>query len=308
MKIIAMLPVKNESWVLEHCLRSLSFCDEILAIDDNSTDSTRAILEKYNCIILGLDTQTKIGWKEFEIRSFLLSEARKRNATHLVAIDADEMFSDDFVINARATIEKLPLGEPLSLPWVNILSTTKSYSPTVKKQFIIHDDATSLFRKTFMHVPRVPTYHLGTVLEEPNAVIHFQHLNIARNAYKNVWYMMSELLKRDRQPFRINAMYRHNTLKVARHDILTLTKRDLPDPRNDTAIWQRDKISEMFAEKGIKFFEPLDIWYIPELRKKFITDVGREPKPSLAPNWILYLNDIKNKIKNQLYASSFKNN
>jgi hypothetical protein len=47
-KIIALLPVKNEAWVLEHTLASLSgFCDVILVNDQQSTDGSRSIAARF---------------------------------------------------------------------------------------------------------------------------------------------------------------------------------------------------------------------------------------------------------------------
>lgn len=298
MKIIAMLPVKNESWVLRHCLQSLSFCDEILAIDDNSSDNTKDILEEYHCTIIPLETKTRVGWKEFEIRSFLLTEARKKNATHILAIDGDEMFSDTFVNEARNIISRLNVGESLSLPWLNVVDATHIHKNPSTKPFIMHDDGSSVFKETFMHVPRVPNYVGGKSLDLPYAVLHFQHLNKVRNTFKQVWYMMSELVKGHRHPMRINATYTSNSIHITEYDISKLIDRPLPDPAVDTHIWQRDAVQEMFTQHGIQLFEPLNIWQIPELRDQFIKAIGRNPKPNIAPSWLLTFNKIKNFIKN----------
>ena len=101
MKIIATLAVKNEEWCLEHCLRSLSFVDEIIAVDNNSTDSTLQILKKYNCTIISFDTKSKLYWKEYETRTMLLQKARESGATHVISIDGDEACSEIFTKNAR---------------------------------------------------------------------------------------------------------------------------------------------------------------------------------------------------------------
>jgi len=39
-KISAVIIAKNEEQMIEECLESLSFCDEIVLIDNNSTDKT----------------------------------------------------------------------------------------------------------------------------------------------------------------------------------------------------------------------------------------------------------------------------
>lgn len=297
-----MLPVKNESWVIRHCLQSLSFCDEILAIDDNSNDNTLEILHEFHCTVIPLDTKTRIGWKEFEIRSFLLAEARKRNATHILAIDGDEMFSDAFVNEARGIISNLGVGESLALPWVNVVDEDHIHQNPSAKPFVMQDDGASLFKETFMHVPRVPNYTNGKVLDLPYAVLHFQYLNKVRNNYKQIWYMMSELVKGHRHPIRINATYAYTPKIPTKYSITKLTSQKLPDPIHDTSLWQKDAINGMFSEHGIQFFEPLNIWRTSELRAQFIKEIGREPQPVVAAPWLLAINNIKNKVKNWLYA------
>lgn len=295
-----MLPVKNEAWTLRHCLKSLSFCDEILVVNDGSTDSTLSILEEFRCSVLPFNTQSLVGWKEYEIRSFLLTEARKRHATHLVAIDGDEMFSDAFVRDAKSILKSLPKGETLSLPWLNVVDITHIYAPIVNKPFIMHDDSTSAFREAFMHVPRVPSYTPNVIGTEPHAVLHFQYLNEERTAYKQAWYMMSEKVKSSRHPIRINAMYKRINLKEISYPVGSLIYQPLPDPSTDRGVWQKEAIEAMLNDRGVLFFETLDIWHIPELLQRFISETGRKPRPFLIPMWLLTLNDWKNRIKNIL--------
>ena len=46
MKVISLLPFKNEEWVLPTYLHSIKrLSDEIIAIDDGSTDNSVKILE-----------------------------------------------------------------------------------------------------------------------------------------------------------------------------------------------------------------------------------------------------------------------
>ena len=48
MKIIALLPVRNEAWVLHHSLTCLSaFCDVVLVNDQASEDASRDICRHY---------------------------------------------------------------------------------------------------------------------------------------------------------------------------------------------------------------------------------------------------------------------
>ena len=53
MKIIGLLPVKNEAWVLPHALASLSaFCDVVIVADQNSDDASREICRTFPKVVL----------------------------------------------------------------------------------------------------------------------------------------------------------------------------------------------------------------------------------------------------------------
>ena len=46
MKISVVILTNNEEKNIERCLRSLNFCDEIVVVDDYSTDKTIEIVHK----------------------------------------------------------------------------------------------------------------------------------------------------------------------------------------------------------------------------------------------------------------------
>src|SRR5882762_2279488 len=53
MKVIALLPVRNEAWVLRHSLACLSaFCDVILVNDQASEDASREICREFPKVVL----------------------------------------------------------------------------------------------------------------------------------------------------------------------------------------------------------------------------------------------------------------
>jgi hypothetical protein len=60
----------------------------------------------------------------------------------------------------------------------------------------------------------------------------------------------------------------------------------------DTAIdgepsWQEADILKWFNERGVEFFEPLEIWHIVRLGDEFRRRVGRSPRPdrSYMQSW-----------------------
>jgi glycosyltransferase involved in cell wall biosynthesis len=302
MKIIALLPVKNEEWCLKNCLDSLSFVDEIIAIDDNSTDSTMEILKEYKCTVIPFNTATQIGWKEFQIRTQLLEAAREHNATHIIALDADEACSLDFQKNARDILSKLKTGQSLEIEWVNLCSKDTFKKPIIFKSFAFCDDGVSTFKNAFLGVSRVPITTIAPLrIHENNFIFHFQYIDKKRCGYKQAWYMVSEFLKKEKSVKRINNMYSH-TKNFTCEPIIPDSKKPLTIPMiSDTdTIWQKDKILEQFEKYGIEYFETLDIWDLPELRQLFIEKVGKKPQPLLFPKWLVFLNNLKNDFKNNI--------
>ena len=89
MKIIALIPAKNEGVLLPMCLESLlNVADEVIVYDDHSTDDTVIVAQKYGAVVISENYTSEAGWPEYEIRERLLLEARSRNATHILSLDA----------------------------------------------------------------------------------------------------------------------------------------------------------------------------------------------------------------------------
>jgi glycosyltransferase involved in cell wall biosynthesis len=301
MKIVALLPVKNEEWCLEHCLKSLSFTDLIIAIDDNSTDSTLEILKKYNCKVVTFETMTNVGWKEYEIRTKLLEIGREENATHIISIDADESCSLEFQKNARAFFGLLKPGQTLELEWLNLCSKTSYKKPKNFKAFGFYDDKISKYPNGFIGIPRVPNTNIKPLrITRNNLIFHYQFIDSERCIYKQIWYMISEFLKKERSAKKINNLYNHTQhYKCKKIKDVKNIPQSLP-PINYNKIWQKEEVYKKIKECGIEFFEPLDIWNIKELREEFIKKVGRNPKPTKFPIFLVKLNNIKNILKKYL--------
>lgn len=88
--ITAVILVKDEDKLINECIGSLSFCDEILIIDDNSTDDTIKIVDsltskKIKVISHNLDNNFS------QARNFGLQKARNE---WVLFVDSDELISD----------------------------------------------------------------------------------------------------------------------------------------------------------------------------------------------------------------------
>ena len=103
MKISAVVLTKNEEENIEKCIKSLSFCDEIIIIDDNSTDETISKIRMLNakCQIYSRD----LGGDFASQRNFGLQKA---NGDWVLFIDADETVSKKL---ADEIIKQIKVGK-----------------------------------------------------------------------------------------------------------------------------------------------------------------------------------------------------
>lgn len=309
MKTIALIPAKNEEILLPLCLESLKLvADEIIVYDDHSTDATAEIARKYGAHVITESYATNSGWPEYEIRERLLLEARARKATHIISLDADEALTPNFAKVAKDYLSKLKPGDALSLRWITLWKNERNERidgvfADLYKDFAFCDDNVSHHQYAFLGVGRIPHNLSGQHNKVPlelGGILHFQYATWGKTQIKQAWYRCSELIKNERTAKRINHTY---SISLDNHYVSTkpLPQEwivELADVRQTpiTSLWQYQDILKFFETKGIEFFEPLEIWHIPELHHMFVEKTGREPKIKVFPKWLVYLNKIKNKI------------
>jgi glycosyltransferase involved in cell wall biosynthesis len=95
-KITAVIIVKNGENLIADCIDSVSFCDEILVIDNQSEDRTIEVAKRMNAKVYEYET------KDFaELRNFGLTKAK---SDWILYIDVDERVSEDLGRNIKDTI------------------------------------------------------------------------------------------------------------------------------------------------------------------------------------------------------------
>ena len=320
-KIIALLPFKNEEWVIKEYIHTIKkITDHIIAYDDNSTDASRALLENVGAKIITENYKEKSGWAEHSIRERLLTEGRKEGGTHFICLDADEVFSNIFLKNSHEIITSLKPGECLWMDWVNLYGNKETERidgvyKKLNKSFIFCDDKKATFSYAFLGVSRTPGDPLNRLVtpREKGAVIHFQFLNTQRADMKRIWYMCSELIKGNRSALRINTTYdiqkdraSTKTRKVAENSAFTITSNEINE-YDQSRDWRYLEVLQWFESCGITFFEELDIWDNEMLKKQFVEKEKRLPKPKKPYPLIIAINDAKNTIKigiKMLYSKS----
>ena len=297
MKLIALLPVRNEAWILPAYLSSVApVVDEIVAVDDSSTDNTRELIEAHGGVVLpareGGDWETHWGW----IREDMLAEGRRRGGTHFLCLDGDEALTAPTKATLRNRAENLEPGEKISMQWLalwkdpNRFRADDSVWSDSFKEFLFADREGYSFEGQWPHrIGRTPGPADRSLWKEmpveEGAVLHYQFVPWRRFQAKQAWYRCAELIRDPGSALEINEIYAHSV------ETETAGTADLPQewlegvevPHGLAELppdWHLEEAFGWFDEYGLDFFEPLEIWHVPELRERFVEETGREPKPA----------------------------
>jgi len=294
MKIIALLPIKNEAWILPTFLSSIkNIADEILVLDDNSKDESAKILEKAGVLIIKQGLVSEKIKNMSVLRQALLETGRKRGGTHFIWLDADEAFSANFLQNGRKIIEGLKPGEKLTMRWIALWKSPRQYFSgrgiwsEGYKDFIVHDLPEYCFPDRNLSEDRTegPSRdNLTKLPPEEGVVLHFQFVFWRKLQIKQAWYRCQELIKNPKGSYSINCTYA-TTMDDSGAETSPVPQEWLDgivlpqESGEEGAKLQLEEIFSLFNQYNVKFFEPLEIWHVPELKSEFIKKMGREPKP-----------------------------
>jgi len=303
MKIIALLPFKNEEWVLPSYIHNVSkVADEIIAIDDGSVDNSAKLLKDAGAKVYSADNLRNFnsGWSEGSIRAELLRLGRESNGTHFLCLDADEALSNNFVAVANEAISSLKPGQKIAMAW---LALWKSYTHfrhdhTVWsnnwKDFVVCDDGIMSYNAAqHMHLGRTPGSNENTWMNLPDnfgTVLHFQFSAFNNFQLKQSWLRCSELIQTPGQAHAINGKYAITLLdqNVGLAEMPKEWYNGIPMPAvpNFDPDWKEENyvradllpgIMKYFDEYGPAFFKDLHIWHIPQLRERYNKEVGEDP-------------------------------
>lgn len=97
MRLSALVLTKNESEIIGDCLKQLDFADEIIVLDQNSTDDTIEIAKKYTQLVYSESLPFD------KARNVLASYAKGK---WLLYVDADERLDKSLIEEIEKTIKK----------------------------------------------------------------------------------------------------------------------------------------------------------------------------------------------------------
>jgi hypothetical protein len=298
MKVIALVPVRNDAWVLEHSLACWSgFCDAIIISDQNSTDGSRAVYRKFpKVVVLDAARENAVAGLPQQARWRLLDAARNYDGKNLLwCTDADELTPPTL---ARSFFERhaevLSERRVVECRFYNLWNSLtrfrqdlSAYGPRWKPMGFVDDRIVDYPRGAVrpLHEPRMPIETGGTALRaEELPVLHLQWTMWQRNQMKQAWYRCIDFMDKRMTAAEVNAFYSITLPEwyVRTEDLPDAWRRDitLPDAMVDCQpAWHETEILGWFAERGVEFFEPLEIWHVPSLRSEFRRRTGRSPRP-----------------------------
>lgn len=282
-KIVAYMQVRNEENIIEQALRCLSYyVDAMVILDDASTDTTPAILERLRHElpierIIYNETSAWLTGGESDSMQKLLQNARDIGGTHFIFMDADEIISSNCLDKdyLRKQILSLERGDVIALKFVNLWRSTNFYrcdgSPYGRdgwRAIIFHDYPGCSYKKSSLHGSRHPHPLSGKLHKLPRkyAVLHFQFVNWENLLAKQAWYRCLEHVKKIQEPNAINRRYdpskdeRALRLEKTSPDWLEGYK-DFDTSLYDLPVkWRKQQVREWFEQFGEDYFKPLHIW------------------------------------------------
>jgi glycosyltransferase involved in cell wall biosynthesis len=289
---VALFAFKNEEKFLKSLVSSLTgVVDEIVAIDDFSTDRSVEVLEKASRefkipILISPGIAEKKDYPVEKLRQKLLELGRQRNGTHFVCLDADEAFTANFHLKAKKVMETLLPGQKITMQWLAMWKSLDHYRDDKSvwsnnfKDFIVCDDGKISAEEGLIHKGRTPGNNSEDMLIRLNpkygAVFHYQFSDWKSFQIKQAWYRCIEKTLSNKSDDSINQTYKitmedPNALVTAIPEEWRSKSNCLPslnlyeDHRKNN--WHLQEIRKMIKQHGVEKFKGLQIWHILEIQE-----------------------------------------
>ncbi len=290
MKIIVLMPVRNEEWILEKTLKAASlFADHIIVGDQGSIDKTPEICKRFLKVVYLINPEGYPGKKNR--RQILLDKARQLfGAGNIIfGLDADEIptvnILEDF--SWKNLLISLKTGQSVILEWVNLWRSPKKYRDDKSvwqknfKYFIFKDDGKTNYTLGNVHEGKIPNAFLKNPLKYENVkIMHFQFVLWSRMLSKQQHCRIMEKRVFPKKSFlAINTRYwntkdeRNIILKnIPEFWLKSWQKRgiNLENFLEDKLYWFDTEILQDFKKYGTKYFKWLDIWDVDWEKKRQI--------------------------------------
>lgn len=221
-KLTGLMLARNEDWIIGLSARvALTWCDELIVLDHDSTDDTPSLLADLAVEYPGRVTvlhESNPDWAEMDHRQRLLEEARERWATHIAIVDADEVMTADLTRKIKAMVFQIVksarvLCVPMFCMWRGLDKYRQDNSIWSNRfltlAFADHPSLQWSAKNGYQWHQREPknSLLLPMVKRSNGGVMHLQFADWRRLTAKHALYKMREVLA-DKQPVhKIDHMY-----------------------------------------------------------------------------------------------------
>ncbi len=294
------MPCRNEDWIVGLTARALMrWVDHLVVLDHASTDSTPDILfniaREHPGRVTVLNEPDGV-WEEMRHRQRLLDEGRKRGATHIALVDADEILTGNLVESVRQMLAEAPAGSIFQLPWLCLRGSVNRYHATgvwseqqVSTGF--RDDPAYFWSSAGrggydLHhrhpmgrfMPPCCPIPVHGAKRHSGGLMHLQFVSGRRLRAKQAWYKMQEVLRwpgRDSVSVidqRYNLAVYGQSVASAEVPVCEVCPPEWWGGYEDLMIhlkphiepWQEAKVKEALAVYGAKKFAGLDLFGVGE--------------------------------------------
>jgi glycosyltransferase involved in cell wall biosynthesis len=268
--VICVVPVKNESWVLNHFIEAArSWADFVIVLDDDSTDGSADIARHYDSV--KVISRRNPPFDENLRRRMLIDEARQIPGKRLIFdLDADEMIS----ANSRGSSEwKLmldaPPGTTFHFDWLELLPGLEQCAVFDKAVAFIDDG--SEFRGLKKDSPKIPATTGKAIKLKDIKLLHYIHLDPQRMLSRHRWYKCFEYMENGKRPWEVCVRYQDTTIKTYNAPVIPIRQEwisgfrwlDAYRSRKANAqrvYWWDEEVIKYFDKYGTNTFRRLNIW------------------------------------------------
>lgn len=287
MKLIAIMPVRNEDWCLALTARALlRWCDELVIGLHACTDQSHQIAcEIESCNekqVVICDLGKDKTWSEMGHRQYLLETARMRGATHIAIVDADEILTANLLPIIRGAVAGVPQFSIFQLPWICLAGDLDKHwtrgvwgeqnaSVAFQDHPIWHWKAqgTEGYEHHHRHPMGKAFVPWRPIARKDGGLMHLQFLSERRLKAKQCLYVLTEAIRWPgrESAFQINQKYGHAAYAGAKFPPAPVPAEwwrgyeDLMQYLHiDAEPWQQAECERLYAEHGAAKFKGLDLF------------------------------------------------
>ena len=206
-KIITVIPVKNDDWIIEKSIKSsLFWSDHVFVLDESSNDKSHSIYKEFEKKYKNLSVvynRPKFDFNTNRLRNYSLEIARNFDGNNIIfEIHADEILSSEIMKSKikNMILNDVRVGDAIMLPWITLwerfpmLRDDKSVWSNNYTWAGFKDDRKVKFVNPTFHGSRAPESFLkNKFLIQELPLLHFQFLNLKLERSKQALYQVNEL-------------------------------------------------------------------------------------------------------------------